>query len=224
MKKTSKALLLGLCALLLVGASVLGTMAYLTSKTDAVVNTFTVGNVNIELDEGVIDSTTGKFTDKGASRTKQGQEYHLLPGSDYDKDPTVTVKKGSEPCYLFVKVENGITDIEDSSHTVADQMQAKHWKLVPGTTDVYVLYNNDETARAIVNAEEKKVVFDKFYIAGAGVDNTVLEKYSEKNEDGTSKYTITVTAYAIQASGLSDTENPKTDDAALWNLAKPATN
>ena len=46
MKKTKKALLLSLCAVMLVTASVLGTMAYLTS-TDEVVNTFTVGNVAI---------------------------------------------------------------------------------------------------------------------------------------------------------------------------------
>ena len=50
MKTRSKALLLTLCAVLLVTASVLGTMAFLTS-TDEVKNTFTVGSVNIALDE-----------------------------------------------------------------------------------------------------------------------------------------------------------------------------
>lgn len=50
MKTKSKALFLMLCAVLLVAASVLGTMAYLTS-TDEVVNTFTVGSVAIKLDE-----------------------------------------------------------------------------------------------------------------------------------------------------------------------------
>lgn len=217
MKKTSKALLLGLCALLLVGASVLGTMAYLTAKTEKVVNTFTVGNVGITLDEGVIDSTTGKFTDNGTSRTVNGQEYHLLPGSDYDKDPTVTVTTGSESCYLFVKVENGIKEIEDTAHTVASQMEAKNWRLVNGTTDVYVLYNEDGSGRYIANEKDKKVVFDKFYIAGT-VDGDTLAKYSERNADGTPKYTITVSAYAIQASGL----NAKTD-AELWALV-PTTN
>lgn len=217
MKKTSKALLLGLCALLLVGASVLGTMAYLTAKTEKVVNTFTVGNVGITLDEGVIDSTTGKFTDNGTSRTVKGQEYHLLPGSDYDKDPTVTVTTGSESCYLFVKVENGITAIEDAANTVAKQMEAKHWKKVTGTDDVYVRYTDDNSKRYIANAGDKKVVFDKFYIAGT-VDGDTLAKYSEKNVDGTPKYTITVSAYAIQASGLE-----KKSDADLWALV-PTTN
>ena len=57
MKKTKKALLLSLCAVMLVTASVLGTMAYLTS-TDEVVNTFTVGNVAITLDETDVDNST----------------------------------------------------------------------------------------------------------------------------------------------------------------------
>ena len=42
MKTKRKALLLSLCAVLLVAVSVMGTIAYLTS-TDNVANTFTVG-------------------------------------------------------------------------------------------------------------------------------------------------------------------------------------
>lgn len=55
MKTKSKALLLTLCAVLLVAASVMGTMAYLTS-TDKVENTFTVGNVKITLDEAKVNT------------------------------------------------------------------------------------------------------------------------------------------------------------------------
>ena len=52
--KNMKKIVMGLvCALALVTASVMGTMAYLTS-TDEVVNTFTVGNVQIKLDEDTI--------------------------------------------------------------------------------------------------------------------------------------------------------------------------
>ena len=54
MKKAKKALALVLCAVLLVAGSVMGTMAYLTSK-DEVVNTFTVGKVGITLDEEDVD-------------------------------------------------------------------------------------------------------------------------------------------------------------------------
>lgn len=54
MKTRTKALLLTLCAALLVCATVLATMAFLTAK-DAVTNTFTVGNVAITLDEAKVD-------------------------------------------------------------------------------------------------------------------------------------------------------------------------
>ena len=100
MKTRSKALLLTLCAVLLVTASVLGTMAFLTS-TDGVENTFTVGSVNITLDEAKVKTDGTPF--EGAARVK-ANEYHLLPGHTYTKDPTVTVKDGSESAYVRLKV------------------------------------------------------------------------------------------------------------------------
>ena len=100
MKTKSKALLLTLCAVLLVAASVMGTMAYLTS-TDKVENTFTVGNVKITLDEAKVDTDGTPVTP--AERVK-ANEYKLLPGHTYTKDPTVTVIKGSESSYVRMKV------------------------------------------------------------------------------------------------------------------------
>lgn len=95
MKTKSKALLLTLCAVLLVAASVLGTMAYLTS-TDTVTNTFTVGKVEIKLDETDV-------TDPNGPRVK-ANSYKLMPGTTYTKDPTVTVLNGSEASYVRMKV------------------------------------------------------------------------------------------------------------------------
>ena len=95
MKTKSKALLLTLCAVLLVAASVLGTMAYLTS-TDTVTNTFTVGKVEIKLDETDVTNPNGP-------RVK-ANSYKLMPGTTYTKDPTVTVLNGSEAYYVRMKV------------------------------------------------------------------------------------------------------------------------
>ena len=99
MKTKSKALLMTLCAVLLVAASVLGTMAYLTS-TDEVENTFTVGNVKIALDEAKVNADG---TVNGTDRVK-GNEYKLMPGHTYVKDPTVTVKAPSVDSYVRMKV------------------------------------------------------------------------------------------------------------------------
>ena len=95
MKTKSKALLLTLCAVLLIAASVLGTMAYLTS-TDTVTNTFTVGKVEIKLDETDVTNPTGPRV--------TANSYKLMPGTTYTKDPTVTVKAGSEESYVRMKV------------------------------------------------------------------------------------------------------------------------
>lgn len=105
MKNTkSKVLIMSVCALLLVAASVFGTLAYLISQ-DEVVNTFTVGQVNITLDEAKV--TPDGVPVEGADRVK-GNEYHLIPGRTYVKDPTMKVVKGSEQSYvrMFVTINN----------------------------------------------------------------------------------------------------------------------
>ena len=53
MKTQAKVLVAALCAVLLVVGSVMGTLAYLTDR-QAVVNTFTVGNVDITVDEAPV--------------------------------------------------------------------------------------------------------------------------------------------------------------------------
>lgn len=101
MKTRNKALLMALCAVLLVATSIFGTMAYLTA-TDTVKNTFTVGNVGLNLDEA---KATADGTAVGTERTEEGNAYHLLPGHTYVKDPTVTVTAGSDDAYVRMIVE-----------------------------------------------------------------------------------------------------------------------
>lgn len=104
-KTKTKALLMSLCAVLLVAASVLGTMAYLTDSKD-VKNTFTVGNVAIKLDEAKVDENGTQVVDKDGNPVARvtENEYKLLPGHTYVKDPTVTVLKPSVDSYVRMKV------------------------------------------------------------------------------------------------------------------------
>ena len=106
MKTRTKALLLAMSALLLVVSTVFATMAFLTS-TDTVQNTFTVGKVAITLDETDVDIYGKKETD---DRVKTN-DYKLLPGHTYIKDPTVHVKENSEESYIRMIVT--ITDYAD---------------------------------------------------------------------------------------------------------------
>lgn len=191
MKTRSKALLLTLCAVLLVTASVLGTMAYLTSQ-DTVTNTFTVGSVKITLDEAKANPDGSLVAN--ADRVK-ANSYKLLPGHEYTKDPIIHVDATSEDCYLFVKVDNQIATIEATNATVASQMAAKGWVAVDGQTGVYVYVGTAEDASAplAVSANDNITVFEKIAIDGS-VDNDTLATYKDK--------TITVTAYAVQKDGF----------------------
>lgn len=98
MKKLS-ILLIALALVACVG--VYATVAYFTD-TAQVTNTFTVGKVNITLDEAVVDSY-GTASDP-KNRTSTGNTYHLVPGHSYVKDPTITVVSGSECSHIRMQV------------------------------------------------------------------------------------------------------------------------
>lgn len=104
---------MSLCAVLLVAASVLGTMAYLTDSKE-VNNTFTVGNVAIKLDEAKVDENGTQVVDKDGNPVARvtENEYKLLPGHTYVKDPTVTVLTPSVASYVRMKVTfNNATEL-----------------------------------------------------------------------------------------------------------------
>lgn len=98
-------------AMLLVCVSVGATVAYLTA-TKTVKNTFTVGNVQIKLDETDIGKNDG-------SRTETGNTYKIFPGQTYTKDPTVTFIKGSEDSYVRMKVS--VTNIDKLKSVFTDE-------------------------------------------------------------------------------------------------------
>lgn len=190
MKTRNKALLLTLCALMLVAASVLGTMAYLTSQ-DAVTNTFTVGNVAITMDEKDVDNST-----ENAERDK-ANAYQLMPGKEYEKDPTVHVASTSESCWLFVKVENGIAAYEAATETatggyknIEEQIGENGWTALTGVNNVYY----KEWTKGTSDVDQ--VVFSKFKIKG---DANTVTGWTNISAESTK---ITVTAYAVQKDGF----------------------
>ena len=204
MKTKSKALLLTLCAVLLVAASVMGTMAYLTS-TDEVQNTFTVGQVQITLDEKDTDNST-----PDADRDK-ANAYHLLPGNEYEKDPTVHVNAVSEDSWIFVKVENGIAAFEAATSTeengykrISDQITANGWTALNGVANVYYKpYTKSDTGSDLI-------VFSNFKIADTAND---VQGWATLNA------TVNITAYAVQKDGFATAE-------AAWTatFGKPVVN
>lgn len=189
MKNAKKLILLALCAVLLVGASVMGTLAYLTSQTETITNTMTVGKVEISLTENQMetDGLTQSSTVVDVTNNPLTNAYKLIPGHTYDKNPTVTVKEGSEPCYVFVKVENGIVTLEDSGNTIAAQIAANGWAELAGVDNVF--YKKIETVTA---TDTQHPVFTTFKIAGNANELSAWNN----------SVTIQITAYAIQADGF----------------------
>ena len=212
MKTTKKALLLTLCAVLLVVASVLGTMAYLTSS-DAVTNTFTVGNVSITLDETDVNLMGEKDSD---NRVEQNT-YHLLPGHEYVKDPMVTVEKGSEESYvrMIVKI-NKQAELDKifapqgvSLDTIFAGYDEKEWKLV-GQEVSDGVRSYEFRYKTTVSAPEKDValdaLFDKIKVPG---------KITKEQLATIADLKIEVEAHAIQADGFQATEE-KTAEQVAW--------
>lgn len=178
MKKKILAACLVVC---LLATAVIGTtLAYFTD-TKTVTNTFSSGNVTITLDEAPV-GPDGQATTGNRVTTN---DYKLYPGKEYDKDPTITVAAGSEDCYLFVRVDNGLADLEAAGDTtIAKQMENKGWDLVDGETNVYM-------QSGIYSADQKAVVFETFTIDAAETATTLADA-----ED------VVITAYAVQAEGF----------------------
>ena len=160
-----------LALVLVLGCAVGGTVAWLVAKTDPVVNTFTYGDINITLTE-----TTG-------------ENYKIIPGADIGKDPKVTVKAGSEACWLFVKVEeegtfvaNKVTYSVDDGWTKGDgtnipaNVYYREVGAVTADTDFYVLKDNKVTVsnsltkEDITNITQPKLTFTAYAVQKEGID------------------------------------------------------
>lgn len=188
-KKILKVLALVACAVLLVVGSIAGTLAYMTSQ-DSVTNTFTVGNVKITMDETDVDA----YGVKDGNTPVKANTYKLIPNHTYVKDPTIHVAVGSEVCYLFVRVDNGIADIEATGDTtIAKQLEANNW--VSLGNNIYYL----AVAVDARNAAQDVAVFNTFTIASTA--NVTVDADTDNVADYTTA-TVNVTAYAVQADGF----------------------
>jgi len=136
-KHLSTILLIALVAAISIGA----TLAYLTDE-DKAVNTFTVGKVGIELDEAKVDEYG--FEIEGADRVKTN-EYKLIPGHSYVKDPMVTVDAGSEESYvrMIVKINKAAALKNVFGNDFLPQDFVKGWDANIWNTTTLVVEEND---------------------------------------------------------------------------------
>lgn len=143
---STKAFAALLAVTLLVGSAIGGTLAWLTSKSDSLVNTFTIGNVAITLEE-----TTGN-------------DYKVTPGVPVAKDPKVTVTAGSEACWVFVEIQesenwpDGLTYDPAAGWTPLTSEAGVYYRDVASNPtqnqDFYVLAGDDKHPNGIVKVDE----------------------------------------------------------------------
>ena len=199
-----KILLAAVAVVLIVVISVSATFAYLTSQ-DVAQNTFTVGNIEITLDEALVDEYGQPV---GEDRVKSN-EYKLLPGHSYTKDPTVTVIDGSEVAYVRVLVSvSDIAALETALESVLKgnpftlesiaDVDADNW-IYKGTTDDGAFeYRYKSTVDARDEAKELEPLFTTITIPGT-VDKESLAELEDLE--------INIVAQAIQAETFNDNED-----------------
>lgn len=175
---SSRAFIALLALVLVIGCVAGGTVAWLVATTDTVTNTFTYGKIDITL-------------------TETERTYNIVPGVALAKDPKVTVKAGSEDCWLFVKVGQPIAFADGVSYGIADGWtkleDGVYYREVPKAdtdSEYYVLKNNEVTVSSALTKED---------IAKVGGSPT-----------------LTFTAYAVQKENIPDA-------ATAWKAANPTT-
>lgn len=188
-----KPLALLLALALLLGGVMGGTLAWLTDKTDTVTNTFTVGDINIDLTEQV------------------SNQFHFVPGDTQEKDPKVTVEANSEACFLFVKV----TVANNANGNVASIVNfdvADGWKYVVNgvekTAHPAAYVNGTYYFYRQVDADTAKAGTSYFVLAGndeyrEGI--ITIDEHVTKDMVGTinaNKPTVTFNAAAIQVANI----------------------
>ena len=199
--RKNRVLILALALVLLFGVSVGGTLAWLLDKTDPVVNTFTDSDINITLTE----------TDADGDQDANKNGYQMIPGWTIDKDPIVTVKAGSEDCWVFIKVEEtgGNVTVGNKTYGFDDfidyEIDPNNWEqlkdaagnLVPGVYVQTMPSKNITADRAIKVLLNNQVTVK---------DTVTKEMMNALNETGATMPTLTFTAYASQLMKNNDTE------------------
>lgn len=163
--------------LMLLSCMVGGTFAYLVDKTDEKVNTFTVGDVDIDLKETTTD-------------------YKMVPATEIAKDPKVTIEAGSEACYLFVEITESSNLTQYISYETADGWT----KLTGDSVPNYVYYREVDKDTANQGTTYSVLEGDKVTVLA----NVTKEMLDGIENDTIADPTLTFTAYAIQQAGVTD--------------------
>ncbi len=127
-----KVALMSFMACLMIFSVIGGSLAWLMTSTDRIVNVFTYGDIRITLTE-----TKGE-------ELSDGRYFKMTPGKVIEKDPKISVLADSEDCWLFVKID------ESSDKALSDYIEytiADGWTALQEAPGVYfrTVDNSSET-------------------------------------------------------------------------------
>lgn len=178
-KLGGKKLAVMLASLALVLCTVIGgTLAWLVTETDPVVNTFTYGDINITLRE--------TDTNKDGDNDPNTNTYPMVPGHTITKDPKVTLKANSENAWLFVKLQKTANFDDFMTFEIADG-----WTKLNNVDGVYYR----EVSKAAQDVEFTVIKDNTVTVKG----EVTKEMLNDLDANGASNYPkLIVTAYAVQ--------------------------
>ena len=197
MKK--KVISLVLCAALLAVAVIGGTLAYFTDTTDTKENTFTVGKVDIDIEE----TSPEKEGYQQGEATKNGYEYeNILPNEKLSKLVVINVEEDSEDAWVYAKLTvKGYNELY-AALTAAG---------LDATDFSALLLNKNLGTGVVIDAWQDGDVFNIVYTNGVmkaeatwtlfdGIQ--VPQEFTQEIVAGLGEVELDVTGYAIQASEI----------------------
>lgn len=202
---TTVALMLVVCI-----ASIGGTIAWLTDKTEAVTNTFSPSNIDIWMTETVEGQTQTTQNDQVITN----DTYKMVPGTELDKDPKVFVAAASEDCWVFIEV----AESANLSNYISYNVNSGWTKLGTSGKKSYYYRECLNGARA-----EGYPVIGYTPVGGTFTDNKVFVNTSVTKEmmdalaNGTSNPSLSFKAAAVQKANIA--ENAASITSA-WNEVK----
>lgn len=180
-----KILTLVLALALVATCAIGGTAAWLYQTTDTVTNTFTMGDINIELKR---NNTT--ISDETTVETK-----NFVPGQLFKDNAEVIVKANSEKCYLFIRVDVKNNTFDKNKQVLEYKVNTAWTKLGDYTNIYYRVIDKNTDTNTTVKVFDNLTGNNEYQIKA----NEELEKsHLETINASDTKPTISISAAAIQ--------------------------
>lgn len=187
MRKSQKLMLICLMLTLITVVTVVPTYSWLSSTSQPVVNTFAGGAISIKLDEALVDTDGQAIEGEGAQRVNSNS-YKYVAGAVLEKDPTPTVLKGSEECYVFICVENGLNKLFTINYDTQSWL-----KVAEADGKAVYVYSTKVDA----SQSETDIVLNPIFTTV-----TVSNELTAEDIETLGEKTLSATAYAVQTKAI----------------------